>query len=400
MVAEYGEDQRLRRYSTPSTRTRWNLNDRNNFPQWHSDLRRVVRRATTPGFLGEPAPNVDECLKDAEASIATKTRAHGREAQELAHADAEELRQAYDELNVLVYDIIMASIDITASKLDYIERTFGETYDGNALYKYILTHADACTTSVQMQLKKDLDDLHISEASGAEDIDQVLDVIEATWPKIVDFDQTNPKAAIEFALNLIPQNHPRVGYVDALLAQSDLSLKPMWGSFAEFRLSFIERMRCGDLRAGGRAPRQDPNVVCMHACTDDRTSIDKNQCATCDIGQCPGGSMCLIFGKGVLPDQAKYNVRRTVMYFKAYKDENNLKTMKGVRPPSSWFTEFKAKERALKDKEQVGSQQTRAACLPVCVVCQAIHQGINKIYYTFVCSSSCMARLSRFYVSM
>ncbi|KAL1522422.1 hypothetical protein AB1Y20_017412 [Prymnesium parvum] len=153
MVAEYGADPR--RYSTPSTRTRWDLKDRNNFPQWHSDLRRVVRRATTPGFLGEPAPDADECLRDAEASISMKTRARGIEAQELAHADALELRKAYDELNTFVYDIIMASIDITVAKLDYIERTFGETYDGNALYKYVLSHADACTTSVQMQLKKD-----------------------------------------------------------------------------------------------------------------------------------------------------------------------------------------------------------------------------------------------------
>ncbi|KAL1522201.1 hypothetical protein AB1Y20_021839 [Prymnesium parvum] len=337
MVAEYGADPR--RYSTPSTRTRWDLKDRNNFPQWHSDLRRVVRRATTPGFLGEQAPDADECLRDAEASISTKTRARGVEAQALAHADAIELRKAYDELNMFVYDIIMASIDITVAKLDYIERTFGETYDGNAL-KYVLSHADACTTSVQMQLKKDLDDLVITDASGAEDIDRVLDVVEATWPKIVDFDQKNPKASIEFALNLIPQSHPRIGYVDALLAQSDLSPTPLWNSFAEFRLAFVERMRCGDLRASGRPARQE-----------------QNNCATCDLGMCKGGSQCLIFGDGLLPVDAKYNNRRTVMYFKAYKDEKKLSTMKGVRPPQAWFDEFKAKERAGKDKEYLPNQK-------------------------------------------
>ncbi|KAL1503672.1 hypothetical protein AB1Y20_012145 [Prymnesium parvum] len=133
MVADYSDDLRLRQYSTPSTRTRWDLIDRNAFSQWHSDLRRVVRRATTPGFLGEPAPNFDECLKDAEASVATRTRARGAEAEELAHADALELKKAYDELNTLVYDIIMASINISTAKLDYIERKFGEKYDGNAL---------------------------------------------------------------------------------------------------------------------------------------------------------------------------------------------------------------------------------------------------------------------------
>ncbi|KAL1508466.1 hypothetical protein AB1Y20_004568 [Prymnesium parvum] len=98
MVADYGDDLRLRQYSSLDT--------------FHQD-------------------------QDAEASVATRTRARGAEAEELAHADALELKKAYDELNTLVYDIIMASINISTAKLDYIERKFGEKYDGNALYDYV-----------------------------------------------------------------------------------------------------------------------------------------------------------------------------------------------------------------------------------------------------------------------
>ncbi|KAL1503671.1 hypothetical protein AB1Y20_012144 [Prymnesium parvum] len=58
-----------------------------------------------------------------------------------------------------------------------------------------------------MQLK-DLNDLNVTESAGAEEIDRALDVVEATWPRIIDYDQQNPKASIEFALNLIRSASP------------------------------------------------------------------------------------------------------------------------------------------------------------------------------------------------
>ncbi|KAL1519649.1 hypothetical protein AB1Y20_023160 [Prymnesium parvum] len=203
MVADYGADPRPHQYSTPSTRTRWNLYDRNNYPQWHADLRRVVCRATVPGFLGEPTPDADECLKDAKLSIATNTNAKGDEAYELAHADASELKKAYDELNSLVYDIILASIDVTASTLDYIKRKFGKTYDGNALYEYVLSHAYACTISLPAQLVNDNDDQRLKDDPGPEEINGVLHEVEGTRPRVVDFDQKEPEASIEFAFNTL-----------------------------------------------------------------------------------------------------------------------------------------------------------------------------------------------------
>ncbi|KAL1508675.1 hypothetical protein AB1Y20_004770 [Prymnesium parvum] len=51
-------------------------------------------------------------------------------------------------------------------------------------------------------------------------------------------------------------------------------------------------MKCGDLRAGGRPRARQEQVQAYmhaHACTqDDRTFVDKNNCATCDLGMCKG----------------------------------------------------------------------------------------------------------------
>mmetsp|Transcript_4741 Transcript_4741/g.7266 ORF Transcript_4741/g.7266 Transcript_4741/m.7266 type:complete len:148 (+) Transcript_4741:20-463(+) len=41
---------------TIATPTRWDLLDRIKFPQWHADLKRVVKYATSPTFLGSSPP--------------------------------------------------------------------------------------------------------------------------------------------------------------------------------------------------------------------------------------------------------------------------------------------------------------------------------------------------------
>ncbi|KAL1530638.1 hypothetical protein AB1Y20_001538 [Prymnesium parvum] len=167
MVAELESSTYRRSFKFPSTPTRWNLKERNAFPQWHSDLRRVVRYATAPGFLGSPPPALawgDEAAPRARTSARSKATARATHAH--AHAATFSQDECWLRYNVLLYDIILASVTLTEAQLVHVENGLGSVADGNALYAWVLTHADDNKLSVQLQLKEALRKLTIADTYG------------------------------------------------------------------------------------------------------------------------------------------------------------------------------------------------------------------------------------------
>ncbi|KAL1520607.1 hypothetical protein AB1Y20_022181 [Prymnesium parvum] len=200
MVAELESSTYRRSFKFPSTPTRWNLKERNAFPQWHSDLRRVVRYATAPGFLGSSPPALEW---DAEAAPRTRTTARSKATSSAAHAHAHAATFSQGEwlrYNTLLYDIILASVTLTEAQLVHVEDGYGSVADGNALYAWVISHADDNKLSVQLQLKEAMRKLHISDTATADEVDEVLEVIELSWPKIKGYDNSSAEPSIDYAL--------------------------------------------------------------------------------------------------------------------------------------------------------------------------------------------------------
>ncbi|KAL1511801.1 hypothetical protein AB1Y20_005087 [Prymnesium parvum] len=131
MVAELESSTYRRSFKFPSTPTRWNLKERiNAFPQWHSDLRQVVRYATAPGFLGSPPPAL---AWGDEAAPRARTAARSKATSSATHAHAHAATFSQDEW--LRWKV-------------HVETGYGSVADGNALYAWVLTHADDNKLSV------------------------------------------------------------------------------------------------------------------------------------------------------------------------------------------------------------------------------------------------------------
>ncbi|KAL1508334.1 hypothetical protein AB1Y20_004444 [Prymnesium parvum] len=231
MVAELESSTYRRSFKFPSTPTRWNLKERNAFPQWHSDLRRVVRYATASGFLGSPRS-------------ATGARVGRRGSSPCSNGCAV-------EGNLKCYACACACSHVIARRvaaLVHVENGYGSVADGNALYAWVLTHADDNKLSVQLQLKEALRKLTIADMATADEVDDVLEVIELSWPKIKGYDNSSAAPSIEYALGLFPSSYARASYISALQVHQDRGGE--WPSFASFRDEIVERLRCSDVRQG------------------------------------------------------------------------------------------------------------------------------------------------------
>ncbi|KAL1528793.1 hypothetical protein AB1Y20_010118 [Prymnesium parvum] len=130
------------RISFPATKERWDLKDRMKFPQWHHDLVRIVKRSTTPTFLGSQPPKLEDSVYSSEGPT---TRSSARTAAEnfMTHTNAHACTvDEWMQHNTMLYDIIMASITLTEDQFIHVDQGVGQHSDGNALYEWVLTHAD------------------------------------------------------------------------------------------------------------------------------------------------------------------------------------------------------------------------------------------------------------------
>ncbi|KAL1523270.1 hypothetical protein AB1Y20_018220 [Prymnesium parvum] len=221
MVAELESSTYRRSYKFPATPTRWNLKERKDFPQWHSDLRRVVRHATAPGFLGSPPPALEW---DGGGGPRTRASVRSKANSSAAHAHAHAATFTQDEWlqhNILLYDIVMASVTLTEAQLVHVENGFGSVADGNALYDWVVSHADDNKLSVQLHLKETMRKLSIGDTATADEVDEVLEVIELSWPKIKGYDNSSAAPSVEYALGLFPSSYMRASYISALQVHQD-----------------------------------------------------------------------------------------------------------------------------------------------------------------------------------
>ncbi|KAL1528987.1 hypothetical protein AB1Y20_010308 [Prymnesium parvum] len=234
----------------PSTTTRWDLKDRKVFPQWHSDLRRIAKYATAPAFLGSMPPGLEEGGSTGPMTRST-VRAQAEAFSTHAHAHATISLEEWLRLNSLLYDIVMASISLDEDQFQHVHDAFGVLSDGNALYDWLITHADDHKASSQLILKESLKKLVISPNASADDVDEVLRIIQVSWPKIKGYDNSTPAESIEYALGLFPSTYVRMSYIAALMVHQDGGGR--WQSFSEFRTEVVERLKCMDVREGTRA---------------------------------------------------------------------------------------------------------------------------------------------------
>ncbi|KAL1528424.1 hypothetical protein AB1Y20_009772 [Prymnesium parvum] len=245
----------------PSTTTRWDLIDRNAFPQWHSDLRRIAKYATAPAFLGSQPPGVEEGVY---AGPMTRSSVRATADAFSAHAGTHAGMSLEDWLrhNSILYDIIMASISLDEDKFQHVESSFGGVSDGNALYEWVLTHADDRKMSSQLTLKESLKKLVIQDSASAEDVDAVLKIVQLNWPKIKGYDNSTPAPSIEFALGLFPSSYVRMPYIAALLVHQDGGGR--WRTFAAFREEPAKKAAegMGQRKAAAREARWEEAFMC------------------------------------------------------------------------------------------------------------------------------------------
>ncbi|KAL1529858.1 hypothetical protein AB1Y20_000789 [Prymnesium parvum] len=205
-----------RSFKFPATPTRWDLLDRIKFPQWHADLKRVVKYATSPTFLGSSPPPFNVA---SAAGPSTRSAMRSTSSTSASHAHACAPTPAQEEWlkhNILLYDIMLASVTLTEDQLDHVESAFGKVSDGNALYDWVVSHADDSTLSAQIVLKQALKKLVIGDMATALEVDEVFRVIQVTWPKITEYDNTSSAPMIEFALSLFPSGYAHKYYLAAV----------------------------------------------------------------------------------------------------------------------------------------------------------------------------------------
>ncbi|KAL1511825.1 hypothetical protein AB1Y20_005110 [Prymnesium parvum] len=215
----------------------------------------------------------------------------------------------------------------------------GVLSDGNALYEWVITHADDHKASSQLILKESLKKLVISPNASADDVDEVLRIIQVSWPKIKGYDNSTPAESIEYALGLFPSTYVRMSYIAALMVHQDGGGR--WQSFSEFRTEVVERLKCMDVREGPPAEQTAfPAVHASHAKSSSR--MHASACKTCDMSFCDGRT-CVVFNESA-PVKATGSAKKLVYYLRMYAKEKKLSNMKGVRPPDDCMVQNTARQ--------------------------------------------------------
>ena len=127
------------------------------------------------------------------------------------HASKESIILAQWELwNETLYDILIASVSLSPSQMDHVSKSFASTSDGQAFYRWVLSHADNRKESAQIRLKTRLRDLKLTADMSSDQVKAVLEDLGNIWPQIIEHalveDWSRP--AIRKALSLFPAEHP------------------------------------------------------------------------------------------------------------------------------------------------------------------------------------------------
>ena len=87
------------------------------------------------------------------------------------HASKESIILAQWELwNETLYDILIASVSLSPSQMDHVSKSFASTSDGQAFYRWVLSHADNRKESAQIRLKTRLRDLKLTADMSSDQV--------------------------------------------------------------------------------------------------------------------------------------------------------------------------------------------------------------------------------------
>ena len=155
-----------------STSTRWNLKDDTIYPQWHRDLCRILRHATSSTFLLSSRPALDTIIERQSAARMT------RQAPTTSLAQAQQILEEWDAHNAKVYDIVDASVTLTEAQMLEVEAKFGDGGRGLEYLDWVRAHSNSDKQSAQLRYQKSLDELMIAPTATAAEINTVFEIIE------------------------------------------------------------------------------------------------------------------------------------------------------------------------------------------------------------------------------
>ena len=128
------------------------------------------------------------------------------------HASKESIILAQWELwNETLYDILIASVSLSPSQMDHVSKSFASTSDGQAFYRWVLSHADNRKESAQIRLKTRLRDLKLTADMSSDQVKAVLEDLGNIWPQIIEHNLVEDwsRPAIRKALSLFPPRTSR-----------------------------------------------------------------------------------------------------------------------------------------------------------------------------------------------
>ena len=283
-----------------TTQPRLNLQAVSNPAQWSSDMARLVRQQTQPGFLTAEEPRFFES-HEALQGEAAQTRKMKESVDELLHA-----QELWDCMDARCFDIVMGSVVMSEAQLDYVRRTFEPKQRGRALHDYVQNIIDPRSTSRKLKLEAELKNYKVTNSELSGEIDTSLQAFDMLWHKVhLDGMRPTSEEVLSF-LNCFDKDHAHYDIVNGMRVQ--IAMSGLSETYDSFRIRFVEILAQNEVRDGVVRPRKQVALPGLQVDTPRAplTTPGKprpaagaldNKCSKCSMGSCKNignASSCLL----------------------------------------------------------------------------------------------------------
>ena len=393
MVAERKGDA-----AVAGTVKKWNLTDAAAFPAWHDEYETGCRRLLTKGFVGSRRPIASDLRSYTDYDSDERSIAEDRSNADLL----EHMQLEWDNNNEILYEYLLASIDVGWASRDLLKREYGPDvgFRGQELHVYVMAKCSADSEVKQRQVAQQLKEVTLSATASPQEVEEAFNQVHLLMDAHREEREKPLSKKIEHCLNLIPTTHPDSSYISTALVLHDQGgLTAEWASFIDFRDRIINALakaalsrpsnEIGFPSVQGRVSKERENWRNRET----KDTVDTG-CFICTFGEpackAKGNSYDACWGKCCMNPKAvdldkleltpffKHTKRSAIRYYRIYMKEKKLKTIKGVKIPNDFFNRVReewARKKAEndkkdkdkdKDKEKAkpGMQESGNACLP------------------------------------
>ena len=142
----------------------WNLIDAAAFPAWQDEYTTGTRRLLTKGFVGTRRPIASDLRSYTDFNSEEANMSEDRNNADLL----EHMQLEWDNSNEILYEYLLASIEVGWASRDLLKREYGPDVDfrGQELHVYVMAKCSADSEVKQRQVAQQLKEVTVSATAS------------------------------------------------------------------------------------------------------------------------------------------------------------------------------------------------------------------------------------------